>query len=117
MNIEYRDTSYRPGAYGSGRKIRQTEARVGDIKRTGATKTEAKASLLEALAQQAQHCFVRRYLSTDEVTFALSYCDGWRYDIVKPGRTCGSILLSAESEHEAFERMKNHFDQYTGAIA
>jgi hypothetical protein len=97
----------------------EAEARVGDIRRTGANKTEAKAALLEALQAQAEHAFTRRYLAGDNVVFALGYHDGWRYDIVRAGdgRQYSSTLLSAETVDEAFESMRHHFDQYTAAPA
>lgn len=118
MDITYHDASYCRQPYGH-RKVRRTEARLGWLSAYGATKSEAKAALLEAVALQCEHAGVRRYLRTDEVTFALSYTGGWRYDIIRGDgfRSCSTLLGDVMSEHEAMEHMQRHFDQFTEAPA
>jgi hypothetical protein len=116
--IQYENTSYRPGSYGSGKLIRQTEARIGDIRRTAPTKPEAKAAVIEALAAQAEQCYERRYLmGTDPqgepVVFALHYCDGWGYDIVRGSGRASSCIFDAANVTEALDKMRSHFEQYT----
>ena len=115
LPIEYRDVSYCE-SYGS-RRVRQVEASLGLIRRTAPTKSEAKAHLLDAIVAQADNVFSRRYLTDGSVTFALHYCDGWRYDIVRDGRTGCTTTLDEIGEQAAFERMRSHFEAYVGAAA
>lgn len=109
IGVEYRDASYRE-SYGR-KRVKRVEARVGDICRFGATRPEAKAAVLEAVQLQAEHALVRRYLARDSIVFALSYSDGWRYDIIRDGRQGGSCCFEASSEYEAMDRMRHHFEQ------
>ena len=124
LDIEYRDASYRSSPYGGGKLIRRTEARFGSIRAEGATRTEAKAALLEAVTAQCEHAYVRRYLTGiaahdgRSVTFVLYYAAGWVYDIVRAGAvSCSSSHMGAISETEAIARMREHFDQYTEVIS
>lgn len=120
LDITYRDASYRPGAYGSGKLIRRTEASIGAIRRTGANRTEAKTALLEAVTEQVENCRTRRYLmgvSEEDVpvAFVLYFNDGWGYDIVRNGgKISSSTSMTAVDERDAFEKMQHHFDQYVG---
>ena len=114
MPIEYRNASFRERPYGGGRLIRRVEAEWGKIRAFGANKTEAKNALLEAIEQQLANAYTRRYLRTDDVTFALYYADGWNYDIVTgDGHRTSSTMLGAEIlPHDAFASMNRHFEQY-----
>lgn len=117
MNIDYRDASYRERPFGGGRLIRRVEATLGSLSASGANRTEAKKALEAAIERQLAHMRTRRYLSANDVTFALFYNDGWGYDIVRSsqdlGRRTSSTLMGGEmSEQEAFESMKRHFEQY-----
>lgn len=114
MDIDYRDASYRERPYGGGRKIRRVEASAGSMSASGANKTEAKAALMACVERQLTHMRTRRYLRTDDVTFALFYADGWVYDIVSGDghRNSSTLLGAAMDEREAFESMKRHFGQY-----
>jgi hypothetical protein len=114
--IEYRNASYRPGSYGSGKLVRQVEASLGDIRRTAATKPEAKAAVLAAVEEQTQHLYERRYLAADGVVFALYYADGWSYDIIRDGQRGCTTNFEASDVTEAFEKMRHHFEQYTEAV-
>jgi hypothetical protein len=113
MEIEFANASYRPGAYGSGKLIRRTRARFGELEAFGENKTEAKNALMAMVLDQCSHVFTRRYLTADGVTFALYYANGWGYDIVRAGRVACSTGFGEISFHEALERMRAHFEQYT----
>lgn len=115
--IQFRNTSHRSSPYGGGKLVRQWEARLGDITRTAPTKPQAKAELMEALAEQAEHCYTRSYLQRGDVVFALCYADGWRYDIVRSGRVTSSTLLGDVDKTEAYLSMERHFQQYMEAVA
>lgn len=112
IDITYRDASYRGHAY--GKRVRRVEASCGSLTAYGANRTEAKAALLADVARQLEYAYRRRYLRTDDVTFALHYANGWGYDIVAgDGRRVSSTLLGGDvGEHEAFESMRHHFEQY-----
>lgn len=127
MNIEYRDASYFEGLYGR-KRVHRIEAVLGNIRAFGKNKTEAKANLEEQIASLCEHAYDRRYLTGiaydgRPVTFMLYYCDGWGYDIIRPRDdsehpTVSGTIFNVDTDYrEAYERMKNHFEQYTEQAA
>jgi hypothetical protein len=111
--IQFRDTHEPPQGRGL-RTRRGVQATWGVISGQGANRTEAKAALMDAVDRQLAHVFARRYLATRDVTFALFYANGWCYDIVtSDGAQHGSTHFDAANEHDAFEAMRRHFEQYT----
>lgn len=117
MTITYKNASYRSGSYGSGKLVRRIEASCGQLRRFGANRTEAKVAILEAIAEQCEHAYVRRYIPAGDSLFVLSYADGWRYDIVRnDGHICGSTQFGdGMSEWEATAYVRKHAEQYAEA--
>lgn len=123
LDIEFRDASYYEGSFGR-KKVRRTEAYIGQIRAYGATKTEAKKALEERIAEQCERIYERRYLTGAShdgrpVTFCLYYCDGWMYDIHTSDHSYPSSCgFGPETTYtEALESMKRHFEQYTEKAA
>lgn len=120
MNIDFRDAGYFAGSYGR-KRVHRIEARLGDMSAFGRNKTEAKAALEALIEKQCEHLYERRYLtgmSLDgkPVTFCFYYNQGWTYDIHTSDHpypsSCG--FNEETTRTEAFERMKKHFQDYTG---
>jgi hypothetical protein len=91
------------------------QAVFGPFTSYGTSRDEAQLILSERLNEVEHNAFKRRYLVTAKGTvFALFHVfGGWCYDIVHRDGSSSSCMLSTESEREAFDSMKRHFDGYS----
>ncbi len=92
----------------------------GSFWRQAPTSKEAVKAVEEAVTEQAEHLFTRRYVHTngpEGEVFCLYYADGWTYDISRPGQYTPSIVMLTErTQTEAWDAMIRHIDSTFGGV-